>query len=53
MSQTDALKEEIRQLEARIATARKEMEKLAVEFADSNDELGQLHLSARVIPTES
>lgn len=44
MTHIEALKAEIRDLEARIAAAKQEVAQLAAEFSQSNDELGQLHL---------
>ena len=45
MTHIEALKAEIRDLEARIATTKKELNQLSEEFSESNDQLGQLHLS--------
>lgn len=52
MTHIEALKAEIREMELRIATAKRELAQLAAEFSESNDELGQLHLS-RPITTDS
>jgi cell division protein FtsB len=51
MTHIEALKAEIREMEARIETEKREVAKLSDEFSRSNDELGQLHLS-RPIETE-
>jgi hypothetical protein len=48
MTHIDALKAEIRDLEVRIATAKRELAQLSAEFSESNDQLGQLHLSGRL-----
>jgi phage shock protein A len=47
MTHIEALKAEIRDMEARIEAAKREVAQLSYDFAQSNDELGQLHLSKR------
>ena len=44
MTHIEALKAEIREMELRIATAKREVARLSAEFSESNDQLGQLHL---------
>jgi predicted nuclease with TOPRIM domain len=48
MTHIETLKAEIREMEARIEVAKRELARLADEFSRSNDELGQLHLSKPV-----
>lgn len=48
MTHIEALKAEIRDLEVRIATAKRELARLSVEFSESNDHLAQLHLSTPI-----
>lgn len=45
MTHIETLKAEIREMEARIEVAKRELAQLSDEFSRSNDELGQLHLS--------
>ena len=52
MTHIEALKAEIREMEARIASAKRELKRLSADFAASNDELGQIHLS-QPITTDS
>ena len=52
MTHIEALKAEIREMEARIEIAKRELAKLSEQFSQSNDELGQLHLST-LITTDS
>jgi phage shock protein A len=52
MTHIETLKAEIRDMEARIATAKREVAQLSEEFSKSNDQLGQLHLS-KPITTDS
>ena len=52
MTHIEALKAEVRDLESRIANAKRELDQLSQQFSESNDELGQLHLS-KPIMTES
>ena len=48
MTHIEALKAEIREMEARIENAKRELAQLSEQFSKSNDELGQLHLSTRI-----
>ena len=48
MTHIEALKAEIRDMEARIETAKRELAELSAEFSESNDHLGQLHLSTPI-----
>jgi hypothetical protein len=52
MTHIEALKAEIREMEAQIDAAKRELARISAEFSESNDQLGQLHLS-RPITTES
>lgn len=45
MTHIEALKAEIRDMEEWIEAAKRELAQLSQEFSQSNDELGQLHLS--------
>ena len=48
MTHIEALKAEIDDLERKIATAKRELAQLSQQFSESNDELGQLHLSTPI-----
>jgi septal ring factor EnvC (AmiA/AmiB activator) len=48
MTHIEALKAEIHDLERKIAAAKRELAQLSREFSESNDQLGQLHLSTPI-----
>jgi len=52
MTHIDVLKAEIREMEAQINAVKRELARISAEFSESNDQLGQLHLS-KPIATES
>jgi phage shock protein A len=48
MTKIETLKAEIRDMEVRIEAAKRELARLSQEFSESNDQLGQLHLSTPI-----